>query len=57
MSAPKYRLRSLKVGDYIDIRRPPKYFVHYVSKMGREMERQFATRVLQTGYRRVMMVE
>jgi hypothetical protein len=50
-------LRMLKVGGYVDVPRPPRWFLHYVSKIGRELERQFATRRLRDGARRVMRVE
>lgn len=57
MSTPRYGLHSLKVGGYVDVPRPPKWFVYYVSKIGRELDRQFATRRLSDGARRVMRVE
>jgi hypothetical protein len=57
MRAYRYNLSALKVGGYVDVRRPPKWFVYHVSKIGRELQRQFATRVITGGERRVMRVE
>jgi hypothetical protein len=52
-----YGFTTLKVGEYIDIMRPPRGIVRTVTASGQRLGRKFATRVVQSGARRVMRVE
>lgn len=52
-----YGFTALKVGEYIDIMRPPRSILHTVTASGQRLGRKFATRVVQSGARRVMRVE
>jgi hypothetical protein len=52
-----YGFTTLKVGEYIDIMRPPPCILSTVAKSGQRLGRKFATRVVESGARRVMRVE
>lgn len=46
---PKYPLRDMQVGQTREFKGLPKNFVNYVSKRGRELGYQFATRQIDGG--------